>query len=242
MFYQKQQALVNKVRDGFFGQVAGLVYTIEYQKRGLPHMHMLIFLTQENKIHTIEDADSFISAEIPDQSVHPQLYEAVKKFMLHGPCSSNRCLDQHGRCSKHFPKQFNDVTSWKENGYPDYKRSDLGCTIEKASFTFDNRHVVPYNAHLLMQFQSHINVETCASIKAAKYIHKYIYKGHDRATLEMTAVDEVKCYLDARYISSVEVAWHILEFGMHLEWPSVYHLPVHLPNHQMVVYDPVDNV
>ena len=77
LVYQKQQALVNKVRDGFFGQVAGLVYTIEYQKRGLPHMHMLIFLTQENKIHTIEDVDSFISAEIPHQSIHPQLYEAV---------------------------------------------------------------------------------------------------------------------------------------------------------------------
>ena len=78
----------------------------------------------------------FISAEIPDQGLHPQLYEAVKKFMLHGRCSSNRCLDQHGKCSKHFPKQFNDITSWKDNRYPDHKRSDLGCTIEKTSFTF----------------------------------------------------------------------------------------------------------
>ena len=55
-------------------------------------------------------------------------------------------------------------------------------------------------------------------------------------------IDEVECYLDARYILSVEAAWHILEFGMHLEWLSVYCLPIHLPNHQMVVYDPTGNV
>jgi hypothetical protein len=54
-------------------------------------------------------------------------------------------------------------------------------------------------------------------------------------------VDEVKSYLDSRYISSNEAAWRILEFPMHLEWPSVYRLPVHLPNEQMVVYNPEDD-
>ena len=85
-------------------------------------------------------------------------------------------------------------------------------------------------------------MEIYVSIKAVKYIHRYAYKGHDRATLEMTAVDKVKHYLDARYISSVDAAWYIPEFGMNLEWPSVYWLSVYLLNHQMVVYDPVNNV
>jgi hypothetical protein len=93
-----------------------------------------------------------------------------------------------------------------------------------------------------VEFNCHINLEVCASIKSVKYIHKYIYKGNDRATLEMGgAVDEVKTYLDSRYISSTEAAWRILEFPMHLEWPSVYRLPVHLPDEQMVFYDPEDN-
>ncbi|KIJ06155.1 hypothetical protein PAXINDRAFT_27502, partial [Paxillus involutus ATCC 200175] len=43
VFYRKKQDLLSKIRKGFFGAVAGLVYTIEYQKRGLPHMHLLIF-------------------------------------------------------------------------------------------------------------------------------------------------------------------------------------------------------
>ncbi|KIJ11064.1 hypothetical protein PAXINDRAFT_36551, partial [Paxillus involutus ATCC 200175] len=50
VFFQKQQDLLKKVRKGYFGAVAGLVYTIEYQKRGLPHMHLLIFLKEQEKI------------------------------------------------------------------------------------------------------------------------------------------------------------------------------------------------
>ena len=50
VFHAKQQALLKKIRDGYFGQVAGFVYTIKYQKRGLPHMHLLIFLESQDKI------------------------------------------------------------------------------------------------------------------------------------------------------------------------------------------------
>ena len=46
----------------------------------------------------------------------------------------------------------------------------------------DNRWVVPYNPSLLMRYNCHINVEACSSIKAVKYLFKYIYKGHDRTS------------------------------------------------------------
>ncbi len=47
----------------------------------------------------------------------------------------------------------------------------------------DNRWVVPYNPALLKHFNCHINVEYCGSIRAIKYIYKYIYKGYDRAVV-----------------------------------------------------------
>jgi Helitron helicase-like domain at N-terminus len=241
VFYQKQQALLKKVRKGYYGKVAGLVYTIEYQKRGLPHMHLLIFLDPNHKIRTVEQVNSFISAQIPDRDVHPQLYEAVSKYMLHGPCSPERCLE-NGQCKKHFPKSFCGETSLKDDGYPDYARPDNARTIQKNNDVFTNKDVVPHPPQLLVEFNCHINLEVCASINSVKYIHKYIYKGHDRATLEVEGpVDEVKSYLDARYISSIEAAWRIMENEMHLEWPAVYRLPVHLPGEHMVVYDPDDN-
>ena len=70
----------------------------------------------------------------------------------------------------------------------------------------DNRWVVPYNPYLLWLFNCHINVEACGSIKAVKYLFKYIYKGHDRASVVMRDaskadddVDEIKQYRDARW-------------------------------------------
>jgi hypothetical protein len=130
----------------------------------------------------------------------------------------------------------------KDDSYPEYARPDNGRTIQKNDTIFTNKDVVPHPPQLLVEFNCHINLEVCASIKSVKYIHKYIYKGNDRATLEMTGeVDEIKSYLDSRYISSTEAAWRIFEFAMHLEWPSVIRLPVHLPDEQMVFYDPDDN-
>jgi hypothetical protein len=63
--------------------------------------------------------------------------------------------------------------------------------------TYTNRDVIPYNPFLSAKYDCHINVEVCISVKAIKYIHKYIYKGHDRTTLEFSGDDEIKQYLDA---------------------------------------------
>jgi hypothetical protein len=239
VFHRKQQALLKKVHGGFFGAVAGLVYTIEYQKCGLPHMHLLIFLEGPDKIRNVQQVDAFISAQIPDPEQHPQLYEAVSKYMLHGPCTPERCLD-NGKCKKHFPKSFSEQTVMNDNGYPEYARPDNGRTILKGETTFTNKDVVPHSRQLLAEFDCHINVEVCASINSVKYIHKYIYKGPDRATLQTQGHDEVKAYLDSRYISSVQATWHLLEFPMHLEYPSVYRLPVHLENEQNVTFQEND--
>lgn len=38
------------VKQKCFGEVAAYVYVIEFQKRGLPHIHMLVTLKQNYKI------------------------------------------------------------------------------------------------------------------------------------------------------------------------------------------------
>jgi len=42
-------------------------------------------------------------------------------------------------------------------------------------------------------------------------------------------IDEIKEYLDCRYICEQDALWRLLGFDIHYHWPLVERLPVHLP-------------
>ena len=84
-----------------------MLYTIEFQKRGLPHAHILVLRKGDKGEVGVEIIDSFISAEIPDPLADPLGYALVSEFMLHGPCGemNDKCICmKKGCCSKYFPK------------------------------------------------------------------------------------------------------------------------------------------
>ena len=95
--------------------------------------------------------------------------------------------------------------------------------------------MVPYNPYLSKLLQRHLNVEFCGTIRAVKYLYTYTYKGHDRATLEFQ-VDEVKQYLDARYVGPPEGAWRLFAFPMHEKSHHVERLAVHLKGGETIVF------
>ncbi|AQK86929.1 hypothetical protein ZEAMMB73_Zm00001d038566 [Zea mays] len=116
------------------------------------------------------------------------------------------------------------------------KKTVRGCEL-------DNRWVVPYNPYLLWLFNCHINVEACGSIKAVKYLFKYIYKGHDRVSVAVTDankadgdVDEIKQYRDARWVTPPEALWRIFSFDLSQNSPPVMQLQLHLENMHMVSF------
>jgi hypothetical protein len=106
------------------------MYTIEFQKRGLPHVHILLFLYPSNKFLTPYDIDKIISAEIPDPMKEPELYNLVKAHMIHGPCGlanqSSPCM-RDGRCSKYHPKKFQATKIVDQEGYLIYKRRKMAA-------------------------------------------------------------------------------------------------------------------
>jgi hypothetical protein len=53
--------------------------------------------------------------------------------------------------------------------------------------------------------------------------------------------DEIKMYLDARYLSSIESCWRIFGFTLHDNRPNIYRLEVHLEGHQMVTFNSDEN-
>jgi hypothetical protein len=77
-----------------------------------------------------------------------------------------------------------------------------------------------------------------------KYLCKYVNKGPDKAKIiferirkcedpptneETNDIDEIKEYLDCRYLCEQDVLWRLFGFDIHYHWPPVQRLPVHLP-------------
>ncbi|XP_022025052.1 uncharacterized protein LOC110925406 [Helianthus annuus] len=132
-----------EIQAGFLFNVT-VIYTIEFQKRGLPHAHICLFLCAESKFPTVKEIDLVISAEISDKETEPELYELVKQFMIHGPCGTDNpkcpCM-VNLKCSKKFPKKYVHETSIDTEGYPVYRRHPTGNTVEKNQVTLDNRYI-----------------------------------------------------------------------------------------------------
>lgn len=232
VFKAKLSALLEDlIKKDVLGHVLAKVHVIEFQKRGLPHAHMLIILRAEDKPRTPALIDKVVSAEIPNKETHPRLFDVVTKNMIHGPCdqvdSRSPCLVL-GKCSKGFPTQFQEETLANRNGYPLYKTRMTELIETDKNIKIDNSWVVPYCPYLSLKYNCHINVEICASIKSVKYLFKYAYKGHDCANVQLQ-VDEVQTHVDSRYVSPPEAAWRIFRFPMQDQTHSVIPLAVHLP-------------
>lgn len=87
VFHCKLKELIDSImKKQIFGKVLALIYTIEFQKRGLPHAHILISLEHQDRVEGSSMIDQVVSAEIPGMHTHPKLHELVKCHMIHGPC------------------------------------------------------------------------------------------------------------------------------------------------------------
>ncbi|XP_074342147.1 uncharacterized protein LOC141679582 [Apium graveolens] len=229
VFKMKVDQLLDQIKNkNCFGRCIGVMHVIEFQKRGLPHAHMLIWLHPNDLPKTTEQIDKMVSAEIPDPSIDPVGYEAVKNYMIHGPCGTD-CVNSpcmvKGRCIKHFLKRYNSHTYFDDCGFPIYKRRKTGITLQIIEISV-----------------------------------KYCLKGHDTATMclrkktnnkkgctttitpEKRLLDEVKQYLDGRYVCASEASWRIFGFDIHSRWPFVERLPLHLPNDKHVSFKGSQNL
>lgn len=120
---------------------------------------------------------------------------------------------------------------------------------------YSNKDVVPTNIYLIFKFWCHINVEIPISIKALKYLYKYITKGQDHTAMCLTVNDEVNNHVDGRFFAAHEgkflsaslnttpkilifirlaATWCLLQEDLSGRHPSVERLALHLENHHTV--------
>ena len=78
-------------------------------------------------------------------------------------------------------------------------------------FHVDNRWIVPNNLYLSTKYNCHINgVEEI--------------------------IDEIKEYIEARYISAIEEVWHMFSFVMYAQDPPVIRLETHLEDKNTIIF------
>lgn len=173
VFRMKLNELLDDIsKRQVLGKPIGLIHVIEFQKRGLPHAHILLMLDPDDAPKT-DDYDMFTVAELPNPETEPELYKIISEQMMHGPCGAEHpgspcmvpCKDDPNKkvCSKNFPKPFNPTTE-ERDGLPNYRRRDDGdnkITADKKVIVngqerivkLDNRFVVPYNRCFCKKYQ-----------------------------------------------------------------------------------------
>ena len=180
IFHAKKTALINNLKHGkYFGgrKCAYIVHVIEFQHRGLPHVH-IVYRLENGPDHNDEQAcirfiDTFIIAERPiideySSEEDTRYADLIDEFMLH-KCSSapNGCQEVSGGiCGKGYSNNPVPLTHFDGKKYPVYRRRSPR-----------DYYVVPHNREMLLDCCCHVNTEFGASSYCLLYLFKYLYKG-----------------------------------------------------------------
>ncbi|XP_010446026.1 PREDICTED: uncharacterized protein LOC104728792 [Camelina sativa] len=149
-----------------------------------PNIECRVFKMKLEKLFKDLQDGVFFGPITADKEEDPEGFLLVEQQMMHGPCGP-KCMDDN-KCTKKFPRPYNDSTSISEAGYITYRRRfDETKFVMKGNTMLDNRYVVPHNLALLKKYKAHINVEWCSRSSAIKYLFKYITKGVDMATMKI---------------------------------------------------------
>ncbi|XP_071943845.1 uncharacterized protein [Antedon mediterranea] len=93
------------------GKVVDYFYRIEFQMRGSPHVHMLVWVENAPIFGTDKDnevinfVDKYISCAVPCETVDRELNEIVKSVQIHSKRHSKSCKKKGTNCRFNFPRQ-----------------------------------------------------------------------------------------------------------------------------------------
>ncbi|XP_071740607.1 uncharacterized protein [Rutidosis leptorrhynchoides] len=178
------------------GDFRGVLYTIEFQKRGLPHCHILLWLHSATSTPITERLDNYISAELPDPRTDPAGYAVISATMMHGPRGKEKprapCMEAF-TCKKKFSKKYNEKTFSDTDG-PHINVECCGSTT-----------LIKY----LFKYISN------STDRVAARISKPVGSGSQKAPETSQSVDEIQNFIDARFICSHEACWRIFNFPIH---------------------------
>ena len=138
---------------------------------------------------------------------------------------NSRCR-KGNKCIYGFPKTLNPQTHVDDDGRVAFRRR-----------TEDDLWIPSHIPELIDELDCHIFVDVAFTVAVFMYLYKYMFKGPDHSYYHIPhpnedlhhVTNEIKDYIDGRYLCAPEAAWRIIGFHLTDKKPSVRPLSIHLP-------------
>lgn len=163
--------------DEMFGsKVKDFWWRIEFQNRGSPHLHMVVYLEHCPKFDTpegLQHIDKTCSCDLPPEE-DEELRQLVKKCQTHRhtpTCKKNSTVN----CRFGFPRQECSETKIVAHSSEEFIRSNGRIVLLKRRK--EDQWINSYNPTLLRLWKGNMDIQPCGSNEAiAYYIAKYVSK------------------------------------------------------------------
>ena len=186
-FSQKFHAFFNTVilKGRVLGGVSHYFFKKEYQARGAPHYHVVLWIDgaptigKDKPEKVLQWVQERITCRIPDEKTNPELSRLVTKYQLHKCSSYCKRTKKYGgafitRCKFGFPREETDTASL--NCVED-------CLKSRTKIYFLPRaasevRVNDYNPLLLLLWKANMDIQFIAesSLVLAHYVTGYVTK------------------------------------------------------------------
>ena len=173
------------IKGAVLGEVTHSFWKKEYQSRGAPHYHVLLWIKDAPVIgvdpeHVVTEwIDKRISCHIPDEKGSPELHRLVTKYQLHRCSNYCRRKKKYGsayvtHCKFGFPREVVDDTVL--NNVEDSLKSR--SKVYHLQRGVGEERVNDYNPLLLYLWKANLDIQYVAdsSLALAHYVTAYITK------------------------------------------------------------------
>eukprot|EP00834_Sanchytrium_tribonematis_P006449 NODE_475_length_6994_cov_1.213198.p1 type:complete len:1721 gc:universal NODE_475_length_6994_cov_1.213198:1047-6209(+) len=142
-------------------QVLHSFYRIEFQKRGSPHIHMLLWMD----INKMEELLPLISCKLPSFETDPILNQLVRTYQVHH-CTKNYCKKLSSDCRFGYPKKRVSKPNHFVSGSNHYE-------LHRSTHELN---VNAYNEKLLKLWCGNMDIQIVTTDSYVTYLMKYINK------------------------------------------------------------------
>ena len=136
------------------GKVVDYFYRVEFQHRGSPHIHCLLWVEgapvfDEDDDQTVCDfVSKYITAQLPDPHTQPDLYKKVTEVQMHSRNHSRTCFKHPGSgCRFGFPKPPCSKTMISRRNEDDDKMKEAKQKLRQLNLLLNE----PFSASLSFQ-------------------------------------------------------------------------------------------